>query len=191
MKTTSTWTKYIATTALMLLFGVATVYGQNSAHMKFSGISLASAANLQQPNTTTSEYDLSGTGDFGRFDFRLIDSQPNFPSASNTCSGPNNLYFQLSYGGGIFRFQDGSLLYVQMTAGSDCIDFSVGHANCIRVLQITGGTGRFRNASGTLTLTEIVTPVLADALSNPALLSATGEITGNVTGVGGDGDDHN
>ena len=31
--------------------------------------------------------------------------------------------------------------------------------------QITGGTGRFKNATGLLTLTETVVPVLADALA--------------------------
>ena len=191
MKTTSNWSaKYIATMALMLTFGVATVYGQDSVHMKLSGTSVPSTVNLQQPNSSNSEYDLTGTGDLGRFDFRLIDAAPNFPSSSSTCSGPSKLYFQLSYGGGVFRFQDGSQLYVQMTQGSDCIDFVAGNALCIRVLQITGGTGRFVNASGTLTLTETVTPVLADALNNPVFFAATGRVTGAVSGVSGDGQDH-
>jgi hypothetical protein len=33
--------------------------------------------------------------------------------------------------------------------------------------QITGGTGRFQNSPGVLTLTETVLPVLADASHNP------------------------
>jgi hypothetical protein len=33
--------------------------------------------------------------------------------------------------------------------------------------QITGGTGRVKNASGTLTFTETTVPVLADAFNNP------------------------
>jgi hypothetical protein len=83
----------------MLTVGVATVYGQNSVHMKLSGTSLPSTANLQQPNSGNFQYDLTGTGDLGRFDFRLIDAAPNSPSFSDTCSGPSKLYFQLSYGG--------------------------------------------------------------------------------------------
>ena len=49
--------------------------------------------------------------------------------------------------------------------------------------QITGGTGRFKDASGILTLTETVLPVLADASNNPVFFAATGEFTGTVSGV--------
>jgi len=78
-------------------------------------------------------------------------------------------------------------LYVQLTTGgSDCIDFVAGHALCIRNLQITGGTGRFKHASGAFTLTETVTPVLFD-ISNPphpVFFAATGGIKGTISGVG-------
>jgi hypothetical protein len=50
-------------------------------------------------------------------------------------------------------------------------------------LQIIGGTGRFKNSSGTLTFTETSVPVLTDALHNPVFFSATGEFTGTVSGV--------
>jgi hypothetical protein len=57
-------------------------------------------------------------------------------------------------------------------------------AHCTRIFQITGGTGRFNNASsGTLTLTETVLPVLADAAGKPAFFAATGEFTGTVSGM--------
>jgi hypothetical protein len=49
--------------------------------------------------------------------------------------------------------------------------------------QITGGTGRFKDAAGTITLTETVLPVLADASNNPVFFAATGEFTGTVSGV--------
>ena len=49
--------------------------------------------------------------------------------------------------------------------------------------QITGGTGRFKDASGILTLTETVLPVLADASNNPVFFASTGEFTGTVSGV--------
>ena len=54
--------------------------------------------------------------------------------------------------------------------------------------QITGGTGRFKDASGILTLTETVLPVLADASNNPVFFAATGEFTGTVFGVAMDED---
>jgi hypothetical protein len=44
-----------------------------------------------------------------------------------------------------------------------------------------GGTGRFKNASGTLTLTETVVPVLADASQNPVFFAATGQFTGTIS----------
>jgi hypothetical protein len=54
--------------------------------------------------------------------------------------------------------------------------------------QITGGTGRFKDASGDLTLTETVVPVLADALGKPVFFAATGEFRGTVSGVAKEAD---
>ena len=52
-------------------------------------------------------------------------------------------------------------------------------------LQVTGGTGRFRGASGVLTYTETAMPVLYDNLTppNPVFFDETGQITGTVSGV--------
>ena len=41
----------------------------------------------------------------------------------------------------------------------------------------------FKDASGVLSFTETVVPVLADALHNPVFFAATGEFTGTVSGV--------
>jgi hypothetical protein len=86
-------------------------------------------------------------------------------------------------GGGVFRFQDGSLLKVNLIQAGDCIDLKALEAHCTMTFQITGGTGRFKEASGTLTLTETVVPVLADASDNPVFFASTGEFTGTVSGV--------
>ena len=72
---------------------------------------------------------------------------------------------------------------VSLTQGDDCIDLAADEGHCTLTLQITGGTGRFKNASGTLTFTETSVPVLADALHNPVFFAATGEFTGTVSGV--------
>jgi hypothetical protein len=74
-------------------------------------------------------------------------------------------------------------LNVKLTQGSDCIDLAAQQAHCTVTFQITGGTGRFQNASGVLTFTETVAPVLADAFNNPVFFAATGEFTGTVSGV--------
>jgi hypothetical protein len=176
--------KQIATIALMLNLGVASVYAQQRpVNMVFSGTSSASTINLQQPNTTNDEDNFAGSGTLGPFTLRSVRAITASPQPSSTCSGPNQLYFSEVAGGGVFRFQDGSLLNVKLTQGSDCIDLAAQQAHCTVTFQITGGTGRFQNASGVLTFTETVAPVLADAFNNPVFFAATGEFTGTVSGV--------
>jgi hypothetical protein len=176
--------KHLATVALMLNLGAAGVYAQqNPVNMTFSGTSASSTINLQQPNTTTGEDNFAGNGMLGPFTFRNISASTASPQVSSTCSGPTNLYFLRVAGAGVFHFQDGSLLKVNLTQGADCIDLAAGQANCTMTFQITGGTGRFKNASGILTLTETVLPVLADAANNPVFFASTGEFTGTVSGV--------
>jgi hypothetical protein len=102
------------------------------------------------------------------------------PQVSGTCSG---LYFPNVAGAGQFRFQDGSLLKVELTQGGDCIDPRDMMAHCTLTFKITGGTGRFKNASGVLAYNDTALPLLADALSNPVVASETGEITGTISGL--------
>jgi hypothetical protein len=181
--------KYIATMALMLHLGVASVYAQPyPVKMVFSGTGAASTVNLQQPNTTNSEDNYAGNGTLGSFTYRDVRALTASPQASSTCSGPNKIYFSNNLGAAVFRFQDGSLLKVNLTHEGDCIDLAAGEAHCTMTFQITGGTGRFKDASGVLTLTETVVPVLADVLNNPVFFAATGEITGTVSGVAREAD---
>jgi hypothetical protein len=149
--------KHIATIALMLILGVTNVYAhENRVKMKFSGTSAASTINLQQPDpsnlqqpaTNNDEDNFAGNGTLGSFTFRNIRAIAANPTTSSTCSGANQFYFQELAGAGVFRFEDGSLLYVRLTQGSDCIDFTALEAHCTMTLEVTGGTGRFRNASG-------------------------------------------
>jgi hypothetical protein len=176
--------KHIATMALMLSLGVASAYAQqHPVKMVFSGTSAASTINLQQPDTSNDEDNFAGKGTLGLFTFRNVRAIANSPASSSTCSGPNKLYFPDPAGAGVFRFWDGSLLNVHLTQGSDCVDLAAQEGHCTLTFQITGGTGRFKNASGTLTLTETSVPVLADAMNNPVFFAAAGEFTGTVSGV--------
>jgi hypothetical protein len=179
--------KHIATVALMLNLGVAGVYAHdkpvNPVKMTFSGTGGAGAINLQQPGTANVEESEAGNGSLGRFTLRVISAETTSPQASSTCSGPTHLYSLRVAGAGVFRFEDGSLLKVNVTEGDDCVDFAAQQGHCTLTFQITGGTGRFKNASGTLTLTETVLPVLADAFSIPVFFADTGELTGTVSGV--------
>ena len=154
--------------------------------MTFSGTAANSVINLQQPNTSDDEDNFAGTGTLGSFTLRNIRAISNSPTPSSTCSGPDDLYFLETAGAGVLRFQDGSLLYLQLTQGGDCIDLVTNEAHCTLSFQITGGTGRFKNASGTLLFTETVVTVISDALNNPVYFAATGRLTGAVSGVSED-----
>ncbi len=163
-----------AMAALMLSLGVANVYAQHApVTMSFSGTSVPSMITIQ-PGVVSSEYDLAGRGALGAFTFRTVESSDQPPGA---CPAADHSYA----GAGVIRFEDGSMVMVNLTQGSDCLDFSaaVPVAHCTRTFQITGGTGRFKNlSSGTITLTETVLAVLFDASNNPVLFAATGELTG-------------
>jgi hypothetical protein len=187
--------KHIATVALMLNLGVAGVYAQQRpVKMTFSGTVGASTAKLQ-PDTNNDEQNVAGNGTLGRFTFREIHADPASPQPSSTCfpgNAPPRLYFPNVAGGGVFRFQDGSLLTVKLSEGSSyCIDLMAVVGHLTTNYQITGGTGRFEGASGTLTLTAILTPVLFNASNGAVLLTSTGEFEGTVSGmaIGEDGQD--
>jgi hypothetical protein len=178
--------KHIATMTLMLTLGVAAVYAQEKpVRMTFSGNSAASPINLNQPNTSTFEENVAGKGTVGSFTFRNVTATAASPSPEppGACSGPTHLYFPRVAGAGIFRFEDGSLLKVNLTRGGDCIDLVHMKGHCTLILQIMGGTGRFKGAKGVLTYTETAMPVLADASENPVFFTEAGEITGAVSEV--------
>jgi len=175
--------KQLATAALILSFGVAAVYAQpGQVNTTLSGTAAASTISLR-PDAPTAEYLLSGNGALGQFDLRTVSVTIPATQPPSSCSGPNKEYGSAVAGGGVFRFADGSLLNVYLTGGSDCVDYSARQALCIRIFQITGGTGRFRNASGgTVTLTMTVVPVLGDVSNNPVFFAVTGTVTGTVPG---------
>jgi hypothetical protein len=172
--------KHITTVALMFNLGVAGVYAQERpVKMTFSGTNVPTMINLQ-PNTVTDEQHSAGNGTFGEFTFRELhaDVAPA-PQPPSGCSGPN---FAVVAGAGVFRFQDGSLLIVTVKDGSGCVNPAAGASAITVQYQITGGTGRFEGASGTLNFTGTLKPVLRSASNAPTLLILTGEIEGTVSG---------
>jgi hypothetical protein len=188
MKKTSTIVLAIA----VFVLTVAGAYAQRpvSVKMKFSGTATGNSVVAIQPNTSEDEDAFAGIGTLGAFSLRNVRAISNNGSQTAAC----DLYLTEAAGGGVLHFEDGSLLYLHMTEGSDCINFSTGVANCALTFQIAGGTGRFQNAKGTLNFTETVTPTLvSDSLGNPIFSAATGELTGQISGIGnewGDGDGH-
>jgi hypothetical protein len=172
--------RHIAAVALMLHLGVAGVYAQeNPVKMKYSGSNVATTINLED-GTVTDEELFAGEGALGPFTYRELHADLQNPQPSSTCSGP---YFPIVTGGGVFRFQDGSLMTVNVTDGAICVDLTTGLGQLTETYQITGGTGRFKTASGTLTLTGTLNVVLSDASGNPKLLTNTGKFEGTVLGV--------
>ena len=169
--------KYLATVALILNLGVAPAYAQDeSVKMSFSGNGGPSVIDLKQPDSNNVEENVAGTGTLGPFTFRDIRAAATSPQPSSTCSGA---FFPSATGGGILRFQDGSLLNVNLKQGADsgdCIDFVHMMAHCTLTLEVTGGTGRFQGASGVLTYTETAVPVLADHSKNPVFLTRRGRL---------------
>jgi hypothetical protein len=180
--------KKIATVALMLQLGVASIYAQGRpAKMTFSGSTAATTLNLQ-PGTVTDEEHFAGNGTLGQFTFRQLraDEFPFLGQPPSTCSPPNRRYAPVARGGGVFRFQDGSLLKVGIAGGAYCIDLTdltAPVANLTVTYQITGGTGRFKGASGALTLNSTATPVVFAADNSVKLLMNTGTFEGTVFGA--------
>ena len=172
--------KLLTTIALMVNLAIATAYAQHPVKMVFSGTGAASSVDLKQPNANTAEENVAGSGTLGQFTFRDVRATANAPGPSSTCTG---LYFPSVAGAGLLRFQDGSVLTVSLTQGGDCIDLVhlVGH--CTLTFKITGGTGRFKSASGSLTYTETALPLVADPSNNPVFFSETGDFTGTIFGV--------
>jgi hypothetical protein len=177
---------YLPMAAMILAaaFAVPAAAQQIPVQMQFSGTSANSAINLQQPNTSNGEDNFAGDGTFGQFTYRAVRAISNIPLPSNTCTGPTKVYFTETAGAAVFRFQDGSLLNLNLLQGGDCIDFAAPLAHCTLIFKIIGGTGRFVGASGTLTFTEAVAVVISDAFQNPVFFAASGQFAGTVFGVG-------
>jgi hypothetical protein len=172
--------KRLKNIALLVNLAIASAFAQHPVQMVFSGTGGASPIDLKRANTNTAEENVVGSGTLGSFTFRDIRSVANAPQPSTTCSG---IFFASVAGGGVLSFHDGSLLTVSLTQGGDCIDLVHGVGLCTMTFKIIAGTGRFKNASGTLTYTATALPVVADGTNNPAFFSESGEFTGTISGV--------
>jgi hypothetical protein len=64
--------------------------------------------------------------------------------------------------------------------GSGCVDLAAGNAGLTVNYQISGGTRRFKGASGDLTMTATLVAVLRNAANAPALLTNTGKFEGTI-----------
>jgi hypothetical protein len=148
------------------------------------------------PNTSNHESHVAGNGSLGAFTYRGLwadESGAQSPGSCGSGFGPN---VRIVSGAGMFRFEDGSLLAVRLTEGTLCVDIAdpahpVGHQS--ETYQITGGTGRFRNAAAscgataadcTLQLTATRGLVLRDSAGAAKFFMFTGEFHGNLPHLG-------
>jgi len=184
--------KRTALAALVFQLAVSSVSAQDkgSTHdrsdhvsMTASGTMTATTINLEH-DTITDDENLGGDGSLGVFTFHGLRADaltPDTPEPPLTCSTP--VFIPVVNGAGVFRFEDGSLLVVNITGGGICIDLSAGVARLTETYEIARGTGRLNHASGTLKLTVIVMPVLFNADERPQMLTMTGKFEGTVSGI--------
>jgi hypothetical protein len=186
LRETTRFVKRIAMAALVAHLAVPSVSaedGSTNVRMTASGTMTATTINLQD-NTITDDEDLAGDGTLGVFTFHGLRADaraPAVPAPPATCATP--LFFPVVNGAGVFRFDDGSLLVVNITGGGICIDLSAGMAQLTETYEIARGTGRFKSASGTLHLRVTVMPVLFNAEGGAQWLTMTGKFEGTVSGV--------
>jgi len=152
---------------------------QGEVRMTFSGSMVPTAIDVQ-PDTITDEELLAGNGTLGPFTFRKLRTDETSPQFFGSCGSGFGPTIRVVAGGGVFRFDDGSLLTVTIAEGVLCVDIDhlVGHLT--ETYQITGGTGRLKGASGALQLTGNLQPVLFSASNAAVLLTNTGKLTGTV-----------
>lgn len=192
--------RQLTTVALMLTLGIASLPAQQPAaqhagasrvRMSFSGSTMSTALAIA-PNTSNHESHVAGSGSLGAFTYRGLWADESGSQSTGSCGsgfGPN---VRIVSGAGVFRFEDGSLLAVRLTEGTLCVDVSdpahpVGRQS--ETYQITGGTGRFRNAAAscgatagdcTLQLTATRGLVLRDSAGAPKFFMFTGEFEGTL-----------
>ena len=193
----------VTTLALMLTLSVASMYAEQPAEehssarrvrMRFSGSTMSTPLAIA-PNTVNHESQVTGNSSLGPFTYRGLWADDPASQAPGSCGSGFGRIFRVVAGGGVFRFEDGSLLTVRLTEGTLCVDISdplhpVGRQ--FETYQITGGTGRFRQVAAscgvtaeecTLQLTATRGLVLSDSAGAPKLFAFTGEFQGSLPRV--------
>ena len=96
--------------------------------MAFSGSMVPTSIDVQ-PDTITDEELLAGNGTLGPFTFRKLRTDETSPQFFGSCGSGFGPSIRVTGGGGVFRFEDGSLLTVTVTEGVLCVDVDhlVGH----------------------------------------------------------------
>ena len=180
--------KRMALAALVAHLAVSSVFAENrSTHVSMTASGTMNGTEFNfGPNTVTDDEILAGEGTLGAYTYKALRTDartPSIPEPPFTCATPLFLPVVQDAGAGVFRFEDGSLLVVNVTGGGICIDLSAGMAQLTQTYEIARGTGRFKHASGTLTSKLTVIPVLFDAAGAATFLTMNGKFEGSISGI--------
>jgi hypothetical protein len=187
--------KHLMASVLILMCGASIQARELSVSMTYSGsitypeVSAPPVNVVAGGNSPLSDLTVAGDGSLGPFTLHEVAATAASPTSFGCAAPDNSAAFTFVKAAGIFRFQDGSLLTYELKAGTSCIDFTKGFGNSTITETITGGTGRFKNASGTLTIKVPVSyPVLFDdTMMHPVLLALpNGQVTGTIVLQGED-----
>lgn len=174
--------KHLSILALVLTLSAPCIHAQQVPPIPVwfieSGTAMNSQLNLQ-PGTSTTNVTSAGHSSLGAYSFHLVQAGGAVPMPSASCGGAL-LNFPAVTGAGVYRFQDGSLLTVKIKEAAICVDLVAGNAKVTSTYQITGGTGIFKGASGTITGTALSSPVLFDSTMSPVFFAVDGESTGTI-----------
>jgi len=181
--------KHVMTLVLGLMCSASIQARDYPVNMTYSGsitsqkVSAPPVSLVAGGNSALNEVTVAGNGSLGPFTLHEVAATAAQPTSFGCAAPDNSALFTFVKAAGIFRFQDGSLLTYELKAGTSCIDFTKGFGNSTIIETITGGTGRFKNASGTLTIKVPVSyPVLFDATMTEAVLLVipSGQVTGTI-----------
>src|ERR1700730_5062975 len=137
--------KRISTFALVLTLGAAILQAegpaQQTVRMTFSGSGtyLARPGNLIPPMPSVTigpvvDLTTAGDGSLGRFTLHDVSATSANPTGFG-CAGPNSIAFTFVAAGGVYRFDDGSLLTTRLKAGTVCINLQDDSATHNRNLE--------------------------------------------------------
>ena len=62
----------------------------------------------------------------------------------------------------VSRFENGDLIFVELSSGTACYDPTTNTSSYSLVGTITGGTGQFEGATGSVEDNGVVTPLVVD-----------------------------
>ena len=135
---------------------------------------------LDMDGNTLTVLDTSGVGTFGKSTSNQVSETGDFTGETCTVS-PLTFRFQILTRSSIIRFENGDLLFSVLDTSDSSINFlcfevssrtSTGETHMV----ITGGTGKFAGATGTLLISQNGTVVLPQ-VSVPAIHVAVTQVT--------------